>query len=97
MNLLPDFGLGCRLVNHNTFIKPREGVIQVKKMSSVDWVAFVLVIVGALNWGLVGFFQYDLVAKIFGGSDTTIARLVYDLVGIGALWMLYGATMKAKE
>ncbi len=68
-----------------------------KKMSSVDWVAFVLVIVGSLNWGLVGFFKYDLVAELFGGMDATFARVIYSLVGLSALYMLYGAMKTGKE
>ncbi len=50
-------------------------------------IAYVLVIVGALNWGLVGLFGFDLVATLFGDM-TTLSRLVYSLVGISALLML---------
>lgn len=60
--------------------------------SAIDWIALVLVIIGALNWGLVGFFQYDLVASLFGGMATTVARVVYSLVGVSGLWMLYFIT-----
>jgi len=67
-----------------------------KKMNSVDWVSFVLVIVGALNWGLVGFFQWDLVAAIFGGTDATLSRIVYSLVGLAAIW-LAGSILMKKE
>lgn len=45
-----------------------------------------LIVVGALNWGLVGFFQYDLVADIFGGMTTMGARVVYGLVGLAGLY-----------
>ncbi len=48
-------------------------------------IAFVLVVVGALNWGLVGLAQFDLVATLFGGSATVISRIVYSLVGIAGL------------
>lgn len=68
-----------------------------KKMSTVGWVAFVLVIVGGLNWGLVGFFEYDLVAKLFGGMDATFARVIYSLVGLSALYMLYDGMKSGKE
>jgi uncharacterized membrane protein YuzA (DUF378 family) len=55
-------------------------------MSKALWlVAFVLVIVGALNWGLVGLAQFDLVATLFGGSASVISRVVYSLVGIAGL------------
>lgn len=47
--------------------------------------ALTLVIVGALNWLLVGAFQFDLVAAIFGGQDAIISRIVYILVGIAGL------------
>ena len=46
-------------------------------MKAVDTVASVLVIVGGLNWLLVGLFEYDLVAELFGGADSTLARVVY--------------------
>ena len=61
------------------------------KMNALDWIAFVLVIIGALNWGLIGFFKWDLVAAIFGttfGDVTTITRIIYALVGLAALYML---------
>jgi len=63
-----------------------------KKMGTLGWIAFVLVIIGALNWGLVGFFKFDLVASIFGDMST-VSRIVYDLVGLSALYMLVTAFM----
>lgn len=57
------------------------------KMSALDWVAFVLVIIGALNWGLVGIASFDLVAAIFGAMSV-ISRTVYCLVGLAAIWMI---------
>ena len=59
------------------------------KMNTWDKLAYTLVVIGGLNWGLVGFFKYNLVDKIFG-ADSTGSRVVYDLVGLAALWMLYG-------
>lgn len=47
-------------------------------------IAYILVIIGALNWGLVGFFNFDLVAAIFGDM-TAAARIIYALVGISAI------------
>lgn len=58
------------------------------KMNWLDWICMILVIIGGLNWGLVGFFKYDLVATIFGDMSTT-ARIVYDLVGVAALYSLF--------
>lgn len=49
--------------------------------------AFILVIVGAINWGLVGFFGFDLVASIFGDMSI-ISRIVYGLVGISAILLI---------
>jgi len=57
------------------------------KMNTLDWIAWVLVIIGGLNWGLVGFFHYDLVASLFGDMST-FTRVIYDLVGLSALYML---------
>jgi len=55
-------------------------------MSSTLWkVAFVLVVVGAVNWGLVGLAGFDLVAALFGGSTSAISRVVYSLVGVSGL------------
>ncbi|MDZ5472053.1 DUF378 domain-containing protein [Bacillus sp. 31A1R] len=54
-------------------------------MSTIQRIALVLTIIGAINWGLVGFFQFDLVAAIFGGQDSALARIVYGLVGIAGL------------
>lgn len=51
--------------------------------------ALVLAIIGALNWGLVGFFDYDLVANIFGGEDAVGARIVYSVVGIAGLVLIF--------
>lgn len=61
-------------------------------MKSLDTVALVLVIVGGLNWLLIGLFQYNLVDSLFG-VDSVLARLVYVLVGLAALWMLWGLVM----
>ena len=69
------------------------GVIPMADKSSVDWLALVLVIVGGLNWGLVGLFGFDLVAAIFGDMST-LSRIVYSLVGLAAVYMIYFATKK---
>lgn len=54
----------------------------------VDWIALILVIVGGLNWGLVGLFDFNLVEAIFG-TGTALTRIVYILVAIAALYMIY--------
>ena len=57
-------------------------------MKTLNLVTLVLQIVGGLNWGLVGAFQFDLVAALFGGQDALLARVVYVLVGLSALWQV---------
>ena len=54
----------------------------------IDVIAMVLVIIGALNWGLVGIFSWNLVDAIFGAAST-IGRVVYALVGVAGLWTIY--------
>ena len=52
----------------------------------MDRIALVLAIIGGLNWGSVGIFRFDLVAWICGGADTMLARVIYTLVGLAAVW-----------
>ena len=54
-------------------------------MKIIDKIALILIIIGAINWGLIGFFGFDLVATIFG-EMSVISRIVYGLVGISGLW-----------
>lgn len=54
-------------------------------MRTLQKIALVLVIIGALNWGLIGLFKFDLVAAIFGGQTAFLSRLVYGLVGLSGL------------
>ena len=54
----------------------------------LDRIALLLLIVGGVNWGLLGIFQFDLVAFIFGGQAAIISRIVYVLVGISAIWCI---------
>ena len=54
----------------------------------IDKIALILTIVGGLNWGLIGIFQFDLVAWIFGGQSAIISRVVYTLVALGAIWCI---------
>ena len=56
-------------------------------MKIVDKIALVLVIIGAVNWGLIGLFKFDLVAAIFG-EMSVISRIVYGLVGVAGLWTI---------
>ena len=54
-------------------------------MKIIDKIALVLIIVGAINWGLIGFFKFDLVAAIFG-QMSVLSRIIYALVGLSGLW-----------
>ena len=56
----------------------------------LDRIALILTIIGALNWGLIGLFQFDLVASIFGGMSAVFSRIIYALVGLAGIW---GITM----
>ncbi len=64
------------------------------KKTALDWIAFVLVIVGGLNWGLVGLFNgFDLVEWLLGAVPV-LRDIVYVLVGLAALYMIYYASKK---
>ncbi len=54
----------------------------------LDKIALILVIIGAINWGLVGLFRFDLVAWMFGGPAAIISRLVYTLVALAGIWAI---------
>ena len=58
---------------------------RMKFMKVIDKIALILIIIGAINWGLIGFFKFDLVATLFGDMSV-ISRIVYALVGISGLW-----------
>ena len=54
----------------------------------LDNTSLVITIIGAINWLLVGLFQFDLVAYIFGGQASTVSRVIYTIVGIAGLWCI---------
>ena len=62
----------------------------------LDKIALVLVIIGALNWGSIGFFGFDLVGVLFGGQGSVLARIIFAVVGIAGLWAI-GLLFKEKE
>ncbi|MFL6658246.1 MAG: DUF378 domain-containing protein [Massilia sp.] len=66
------------------------GTLHKATLNALDWVAMVLMIVGGLNWGLVGLVNYDLVARLFGTQSPT-SRVVYVVVGLAALYSIYTA------
>ena len=54
----------------------------------MDTLALILSIIGCLNWGLVGIFQFDLVAWLFGGQGAVVSRIIYTIVGLAGLWCI---------
>ncbi|AYD41084.1 DUF378 domain-containing protein [Clostridium fermenticellae] len=56
-------------------------------MKSLDTTALIFIIIGAINWGLIGFFKFDLIASLFG-TMSTLSRIIYALVGISGLYSL---------
>ena len=67
-----------------------------RRFNALDWIAAILLIVGGLNWGLVGLADFDLVATLFG-EGSTFSRLVYILVGLSALYYLYTVTKMGRR
>ncbi|MCQ6331814.1 DUF378 domain-containing protein [Bacillus cereus] len=65
-------------------------------MRTLQRIALVFTVIGAENWGLIGFFQFDLVAAIFGGQNSALARIIYGIVGISGLMNL-GLLFKPSE
>lgn len=54
----------------------------------LDRISLILVVIGAINWGAIGLFQFDLVAWLFGGQSAIISRIVYTLVALAGIWCL---------
>jgi uncharacterized membrane protein YuzA (DUF378 family) len=69
------------------------------RIRTFDWIALTLVIVGAINWGLIGFFQFNLVEALFGGMNSWVSRIIYALVGLAGLYCLslYGRLDTTEE
>lgn len=64
-----------------------------RRLDALDWTAITLTIIGALNWGLVGLFKFNLVDNLFGSYNTSIvSRVIYALVGISGLYLIYTAS-----
>ena len=66
------------------------------KLNGLDWIAFILMLIGGLNWGLIGLFKFDVVAAIFGATSVVTA-IVYILVGLSALYWLFMLGKLAKK
>ena len=57
-------------------------------MTIINKIALLLVIIGALNWGLVGLFSFDLVAWICGGATAILARIIYTIIALAGIWSI---------
>lgn len=66
-----------------------------KKFNVLDWICWVLIIIGGLNWGLIGFFKFDLIATLFGDMSM-ISRIIYALVGLSAIYAIYTMVKSGK-
>lgn len=65
------------------------------RMTALDWVAITLLIIGGVNWGLIGLFSFDLVGAIFG-LMSPLSRVIYTLVGVAALYSIYTSSKMAR-
>ena len=57
-------------------------------MNTIDNIALSLVIIGAINWGSIGLFNFDIVGALFGGQQAVFSRIIFTLVGIAGLWSI---------
>lgn len=66
------------------------------RLNAVDWISMALLIVGGVNWGLVGLFNFDLVATLFG-EMSLVSRIVYAVVGLSALYTIYTSSKMSRS
>ena len=59
-----------------------------KRSDKIDFIALLLVVIGALNWGSIGIFNFDIVGALFGGQSAIISRIIFTLVGLAGLWAI---------
>ena len=78
----------------HAFIPQNEGF---DMMNVINKIALILVIIGALNWGLIGLFSFDLVAWISGGAATVLARIIYTIVAVAGIWSISMLFMNTDE
>ncbi len=67
-----------------------------KKMNFLDWLTFILLVIGGINWGLIGFFGFDLVGTIFG-QMSLVSRILYALVGLSAVYVAFLPSMMMSD
>ena len=65
-------------------------------MNTIDNIALTLVIIGAINWGSIGIFKFDIVGVLFGGQGSVLSRIIFTLVGLAGLWAI-GILFKDKK
>lgn len=65
-----------------------ENIFREVNFMIMDKIALILTIIGALNWGSIGLFRFDIVAWIFGGQDAMLSRIVYTLVALAGIWCI---------
>lgn len=75
--------LNITLYSGQTIAEERMVIIMI-----MDRIALILTIIGALNWGSIGIFSFDVVAWICGGQTATVARIIYTLVGLAGIWCI---------
>jgi hypothetical protein len=68
-----------------------------KRMKALNLITLIIVIIGGLNWGLVGLADVDLVATLFGGRNSILSTIVYLIVGLSALYQIYPLTQAVSE
>jgi len=66
------------------------------RMNALDWTAMVLMIVGGINWGLIGLFNFNLVGTLFG-ELSALSRIIYTLVGISAVYSIYASSKMGSD
>lgn len=61
------------------------------KFNMLDWTTLTILVIGGLNWGILGFFQHDIIASLFGGMSV-VSRIIYAIVGLSALYFIVSAS-----
>lgn len=72
----------------NIYFYVAQNIIEEDEKMILDRIALFLVIIGAVNWGSIGLFQFDIVAWLFGGQGDIISRVIYTLVAVSGLWLI---------
>ncbi|RJQ28037.1 DUF378 domain-containing protein [Candidatus Parcubacteria bacterium] len=67
-----------------------------RRLNTADWIFLIILVIGGLNWGLIGLFNFDLVAFLFG-VDTLLTNIIYIIVGISALYVLFSLLAKTAQ